>query len=290
MSFSLPMSTLATMQISLKVRLPDGALSFEMHPPPPTNSLDPAMPTPLPPSSGMKQLHVLTGYDFSGVTLTLFTSGTEESAPPPVIRASEMEPRAPTPAVGGDSGPRPLDEMYNRASSGFVFSALNKPDPHHIANRPAAPNHPRTTFFLVTFSRDSMNTTPDASPITSPRGELAPPPLDTPTWMPIASANVVPDLSAATFTAPPKPRGRRHHRFPCTMGCLMFFSRKHDRLRHEVAQHGRLCDWECASCQGFFSSQATFKKHRCKPVAVARRIGDRDREGEATERNEGELD
>ncbi|KAJ7112774.1 hypothetical protein C8R43DRAFT_961769 [Mycena crocata] len=27
--------------------------------------------------------------------------------------------------------------------------------------------------------------------------------------------------------------------FPCTRGCALEFSRKHDRLRHEVAQHGR---------------------------------------------------
>ncbi|KAJ7086796.1 hypothetical protein B0H15DRAFT_931356 [Mycena belliarum] len=53
--------------------------------------------------------------------------------------------------------------------------------------------------------------------------------------------------------------------FPCAMGCTMHFSRKHDRLRHEVTQHGRVCEWGCNACLGFFSSEpATLKKHRCR--------------------------
>ncbi|KAJ7112743.1 hypothetical protein C8R43DRAFT_1138805 [Mycena crocata] len=38
-----------------------------------------------------------------------------------------------------------------------------------------------------------------------------------------------------TTHAPKSPK-----QFPCTMGCALEFSRKHDRLRHEVAQHGRI--------------------------------------------------
>ncbi|KAF7300167.1 Transcriptional regulator prz1 [Mycena kentingensis (nom. inval.)] len=59
-------------------------------------------------------------------------------------------------------------------------------------------------------------------------------------------------------------REREKKYFPCEMGCPMRFSRKHDRLRHEVTQHGRVCDWSCAACSGFFSSEATLRKHKCR--------------------------
>ncbi|KAJ7723001.1 hypothetical protein DFH07DRAFT_283574 [Mycena maculata] len=55
--------------------------------------------------------------------------------------------------------------------------------------------------------------------------------------------------------------------FPCSMGCGLEFSRRHDRLRHEVSQHGRVREWECKLCLGFFSSQGTLKKHKCKARA-----------------------
>ncbi|KAJ7501020.1 hypothetical protein B0H11DRAFT_1993388 [Mycena galericulata] len=56
--------------------------------------------------------------------------------------------------------------------------------------------------------------------------------------------------------------------FPCS-GCALEFSRRHDRLRHEVSQHGCVREWECKLCLGFFSSQKTLQKHKCK----ARRTG-----------------
>ncbi|KAJ7080190.1 hypothetical protein B0H15DRAFT_997482 [Mycena belliarum] len=64
--------------------------------------------------------------------------------------------------------------------------------------------------------------------------------------------------------------------FPCTLGCAMRFSRKHDRLRHEVTQHGRVCEWGCPACLGFFSSEATLKKHKCRNPTGTRWVGDQD--------------
>ncbi|KAJ7739248.1 hypothetical protein DFH07DRAFT_943955 [Mycena maculata] len=55
--------------------------------------------------------------------------------------------------------------------------------------------------------------------------------------------------------------------FPCSMGCSLEFSRRHDRLRHEVSQHGRVREWECKLCMGFFSTQVTLQKHKCKARA-----------------------
>ncbi|KAF9554240.1 hypothetical protein CPC08DRAFT_713079 [Agrocybe pediades] len=60
----------------------------------------------------------------------------------------------------------------------------------------------------------------------------------------------------------PKPRSS----FPCTLGCSERFSRQHDRLRHEVAKHGKVCEFLCDDCGRFFSTQKTLGNHKC-PVA-----------------------
>ncbi|KAJ7510812.1 hypothetical protein B0H11DRAFT_2215552 [Mycena galericulata] len=57
---------------------------------------------------------------------------------------------------------------------------------------------------------------------------------------------------------------KTHPSFTCSMGCNLEFSRRHDRLRHEVKQHARVCEWECKACLGFFSSKMTLKKHKCR--------------------------
>ncbi|EPQ52007.1 hypothetical protein GLOTRDRAFT_95705 [Gloeophyllum trabeum ATCC 11539] len=52
---------------------------------------------------------------------------------------------------------------------------------------------------------------------------------------------------------------------PCTMeGCKEVFSRRHDRLRHEVSQHGKVCEWLCKECSRFFSSQRRLENHKCR--------------------------
>ena len=51
--------------------------------------------------------------------------------------------------------------------------------------------------------------------------------------------------------------------YPCEMGCKEHFSRRHDRLRHEVTQHGRVCEWVCDDCGRFFSSARTMGHHKC---------------------------
>ncbi|KAJ3877654.1 hypothetical protein F5051DRAFT_407803 [Lentinula edodes] len=54
--------------------------------------------------------------------------------------------------------------------------------------------------------------------------------------------------------------------FLCTLGCSERFSRQHDRLRHEVAKHGKICEFSCDDCGRFFSTSKTLGNHRC-PVA-----------------------
>jgi len=60
----------------------------------------------------------------------------------------------------------------------------------------------------------------------------------------------------------PKPRSS----FPCTLGCSEKFSRQHDRLRHEVAKHGKICEFSCEDCGRFFSTRKTLSNHKC-PLA-----------------------
>ena len=60
----------------------------------------------------------------------------------------------------------------------------------------------------------------------------------------------------------PKPRSS----FPCTLGCAEKFSRQHDRLRHEVAKHGKVCEFSCDDCGRFFSTRKTLGNHKC-PLA-----------------------
>ena len=60
-------------------------------------------------------------------------------------------------------------------------------------------------------------------------------------------------------------------RFPCEMGCSETFSRQHDRLRHEIAKHGRRCEWLCDNCRRFFSSKETRNKHKCTGTAAVSR-------------------
>ncbi|KIM85690.1 hypothetical protein PILCRDRAFT_341396 [Piloderma croceum F 1598] len=58
-------------------------------------------------------------------------------------------------------------------------------------------------------------------------------------------------------------------RLPCTFGCSECFSRSHDRLRHEVTQHGKVCEFVCDHCRRFFSSKNTLENHKC-PAARGR--------------------
>jgi len=51
-------------------------------------------------------------------------------------------------------------------------------------------------------------------------------------------------------------------RFDCAH-CSETFSRRHDLMRHEVSQHGKVPEWTCDGCRRFFSSEMTLKKHKC---------------------------
>jgi hypothetical protein len=61
------------------------------------------------------------------------------------------------------------------------------------------------------------------------------------------------------LTHRPKPK----QSYQCTIGCGALFSRKHDRFRHEVSQHGKPTQWTCTHCAQYFSSEKTLSVHSC---------------------------
>ncbi|KAK7047786.1 hypothetical protein VNI00_006114 [Paramarasmius palmivorus] len=58
-------------------------------------------------------------------------------------------------------------------------------------------------------------------------------------------------------------RPKRKQSYQCTVGCGALFSRKHDRWRHEVSQHGKPTDWTCTRCCLYFSSEKMLLTHDC---------------------------
>jgi hypothetical protein len=60
----------------------------------------------------------------------------------------------------------------------------------------------------------------------------------------------------------PKPKAL----FPCRLGCSKKYSRNHDRLRHEVEKHGKVCKFKCESCGKSMWRKKALEKHEC-PVA-----------------------
>ncbi|KAI4294428.1 hypothetical protein K525DRAFT_290829 [Schizophyllum commune Loenen D] len=64
-----------------------------------------------------------------------------------------------------------------------------------------------------------------------------------------------------------KPKTRPE--FPCSVpGCHLHFSRRHDRLRHEVAKHNKTTDvHRCRECGHVFSFKKTLGNHRCSAAA-----------------------
>jgi hypothetical protein len=40
----------------------------------------------------------------------------------------------------------------------------------------------------------------------------------------------------------------------------------HDRLRHEITQHGKICEFTCPVCNRFFSTEKFLKSHKCPGV------------------------
>ncbi|KAI3605869.1 hypothetical protein WG66_012407 [Moniliophthora roreri] len=58
-------------------------------------------------------------------------------------------------------------------------------------------------------------------------------------------------------------RPKKKQSYQCTVGCGALFSRKHDRWRHEVSQHGKPTQWTCTRCCVYFSSEKMLLAHNC---------------------------
>ncbi len=65
----------------------------------------------------------------------------------------------------------------------------------------------------------------------------------------------------------PKPKAL----FPCRLGCSKKYSRNHDRLRHEVEKHGKVCKFKCESCGKSMWRKKALEKHECPEAPGATR-------------------
>ncbi|KAJ6518523.1 hypothetical protein DFH09DRAFT_1427412 [Mycena vulgaris] len=234
MALILSIESLSTMVVSFKVELTDGTFAFHMAP------VDVAdMAANIQPESGMK-LHLKALRDSTGVTLTLSTSGNS----------------------GSHLNEETLDTAFGRLSLPFgtfdsLFELPDSMDYALIDRGHLIPAYPTISQLRLALNSDFdvsnfkyTGSFTEDSPVMTPStfSEPSPSEFSFPSGSPPSLGT--PDASHTGHLARPhkpsrnvKPREPKSHKyFPCTMGCTMGFSRKHDRLRHEVTQHGRV--WE----------------------------------------------
>ncbi|KAK7042014.1 hypothetical protein R3P38DRAFT_303535 [Favolaschia claudopus] len=289
MSFALPIEALCEMQLSFRVSLEDGTFSFDMVP---LNL--PGSSSHIPYSQQGMQVHFHPVVDRSGVTLTLFASTTPSHVDPSRSHSPSREnppPLASMPASPHDFHFSPVPEYIPPGASLPLGPVLNVErqsegsgaflnmlefgyNPHTVLPFGSSRHYHGGMGAEDPFTGSSQSSSTDTddcstpstsspslpgfSPASVSRDYKPKLPCPKPGCMRRFSSNYT--LSKHLVSHEPKPQKS----FPCTMGCALHFSRKHDRLRHEVTQHGRLCEWECRTCLGFFSSEATLKKHKCK--------------------------
>ncbi|KAJ7049041.1 hypothetical protein C8F01DRAFT_791610 [Mycena amicta] len=314
MSFTVPLEMLSSMQVSLRVALPEGTFALNMA------NADDADLDPVLGSTGI-QLRMQTVKDAHGVTLLLSVSGVGMDSRGCSTNSRDYEDVASPTNLPASLPAMSLDEMFSYPFAPLVDEATlsyGANDSHCL--RPTftdqdlfdsfnfgvcSPETSNTQHVLESeqgclslgedvadmgmvralFDNASRATTPlssEASP-SSPSSSSSSSSPRSPASMPLRRKRPTslrcPEphcdrafTSQYTLAKHVKAHERKEKKyFPCSLGCAMRFSRKHDRLRHEVTQHGRLCEWGCPICLGFFSSESTLNKHKCKAAATASR-------------------
>ncbi|KAJ7119986.1 hypothetical protein C8R43DRAFT_1152253 [Mycena crocata] len=165
----------------------------------------------------------------SEVAPTLWPSG-NPYAPPPISRAA-----TPTPSL-----PPPYDNL----------SPLAEPPPPTSPASPLAstPNSNNEQAEIVPEDNLKPRDGPGGRPFRCLHAEC-------PQWFTRAHTRRV---HMKTHLAGRNSKAKFLCRFDA---CRVQFSRKHDRLRHEVGTHGMETRWTCASCNKCFSSEATLERH-----------------------------
>ncbi|KAL1690672.1 hypothetical protein GGG16DRAFT_113840 [Schizophyllum commune] len=109
----------------------------------------------------------------------------------------------------------------------------------------------------------------EASDATPPHEQPSPPPSHQPS-SPLSPPSPPPSSASSSSASDRDPGLRKRKRaaattrtFKCGMGCGEYFSRQHDRFRHQVLQHDQPCPWTCKVCHKFFASQKNLDKHAC---------------------------
>ncbi|KAF9472722.1 hypothetical protein BDN70DRAFT_440644 [Pholiota conissans] len=221
------------------------------------------------------------GYDASFSSLP--EPNTHSNAFTPSVSVVSCSPRSESSALS--LSPQPNLHEYSNA---FNFNFNHSMTPQHRSQQqfPSSSSAWQTqTLPAMTASpRSSMSHSPSASCSSLDGAEVKASPSRDASPMRTATEAVDPQASRRRFPCiiigcdrrftsqytlkvhmeahKPKPRTS----FPCTLGCSERFSRQHDRLRHEVAKHGKVCEFLCDECGRFFSTKKTLGNHKC-PVA-----------------------
>ncbi|KAJ7728151.1 hypothetical protein DFH07DRAFT_782286 [Mycena maculata] len=309
MSFSLPLNLLSATQISFKVGLPDGIFAFDMVPLEPQRTSNFHPPSGL--KLNLRAYSDCNGVTLTLSTSGESRSPSNASASDCILEMSGSQPNGNLPSPHPfDLDFRLYCEDEQRTSGSWMLDLFPSDGPsaldHLLFQRMYLPstdkilthvkavhNEKRSTNnqstdsscppsynidiaqdFAFSAESDSTDSPLPATPSTSDSSR-SPRPRSRCSKL----RRSEPPCSQYFTTKPTSPKrpkvsgAKSTQLFRCTMGCTMDFSRKHDRLRHEVAQHGRVCEWGCETCQRSFSSEATLRKHKCKISGGAKWIG-----------------
>ncbi|KAJ6550657.1 hypothetical protein DFH09DRAFT_1319841 [Mycena vulgaris] len=291
MALTLPIETLANMTVSFKARLADGTFAFDMAP------LDGRDMAGRQPESGMK-LHLSVARDSAGVALTLFNSGNSRShldegeidmgfeystAPGVPHLAADPDRDANLELVSFSQPVKPSDLDLPLGAFEYLFdmpdipnnidaSLLDCLNPTYFneLHDSSGSGESNISHYLVAEAADTPATTPSTS---SEPSHACSPTLSSQNNLQFHAASCPRPIHAGSKRKsaklkPHEPKAQKS--FPCTMGCAMRFSRKHDRLRHEIAKHGRVCQWGCIVCLTGFSFEATLQNHKCGKLNFGR--------------------
>ncbi|KAJ7102372.1 hypothetical protein B0H15DRAFT_328449 [Mycena belliarum] len=277
MSLTLPVYVLSSVQLSIKIRLPDGAVAVDM-----VNAASEPLSAHGPPEDGSgRKFNMSFVTESSGVSLALWISGDSESRSHDELMYTDSQPLP------------PIGQAYNFLQNSDT--RLDQPpgdylDLASLYHGAALPEIPFLDAALLTvpssyieicdlphdfsISEDLFHdflATPATAHLPaqeSPGNQTLPTPAspsDRCTRIPSASASPSPHPLPPNSPAAPRALHTKPKRsFPCTLGCARQFSRTHDRFRHEVGQHERECEWVCTRCMRFFSKEASLRNHACK--------------------------
>ncbi|KAJ7850195.1 hypothetical protein B0H14DRAFT_2763999 [Mycena olivaceomarginata] len=281
-----PAEELSRLQLSFKVGVPDGSFSFDVSPTSTAGGFGPKT------KSGAK-VHFDTVSDATAVVLKVWTSHASCNDPSQIRSSSDVSgPMAsgsmslpatsvssfdPNPEYQGLSESEIPWELYSLDAGPFDGLDFGNDWSIFGFNTQAAQDPENDVDSTGTDTCLSENVSPtiltDQVVQSPPSTDHSPPSF--------TSEACTPYSTSESSSSPPPNSPSTRPKLKCTEpACSRRFKsrytlkvhlethksrpERHDRLRHEVTQHGRVCEWACNTCSGFFSSSRTLDNHKCE--------------------------